>query len=70
MSAEDAAAMRKEWGAALRRRREERQLTQDAVAELAGVDQASVSRAESGTGSVESIIRIAQKLDLVIAVTA
>lgn len=70
MNEASAAAQRKEWGAALRRRREERNLTQAAVAELTGIDQASVSRVEAGAGSLDSAIRLAATLGVTLEVSA
>jgi transcriptional regulator with XRE-family HTH domain len=58
MTAGTAAETRKSWGARLRAERGTR--TQEEVAEAAGLDQASVSRAEAGGGSFETYIRLAR----------
>lgn len=64
------AETRKELGATLRRKREERDLTQAALADLTNLDQASISRVEAGTGSFESTMRYAKALDVVIEVAS
>jgi transcriptional regulator with XRE-family HTH domain len=70
MAHEDA-ALRKQWGDALRSRREERGLTQEAVADLAGVDQGTVSRVEAGQiGFGNAYLRIANVLGVTFEVTA
>lgn len=62
MTTATAATVRKEWGAALRREREQRGLTQAALAAEAGIDQASVSRVEAGAGRLDSYIAVASVL--------
>lgn len=54
--------VRRDWGAALRRARDAKGLTQAVLAEQIGVDPASVSRVEAGLGSLDSTIRIARAL--------
>jgi transcriptional regulator with XRE-family HTH domain len=70
MTPATAAATRKAWGDTLRGRRETSQLTQERLAEIAGIDQASVSRAEAGTGSLETYLRIAKALDVTLEVAS
>jgi UDP-N-acetylglucosamine 1-carboxyvinyltransferase len=65
-----AAAVRKEWGALLREARERKGLTQAALAEQLGIDQASVSRTESGSGSFDTAVRIAKALDVPLEVAS
>jgi transcriptional regulator with XRE-family HTH domain len=65
-----AAAVRKEWGALLRQTREDKGLTQAALAEQLGIDQASVSRTESGNGSFDTAVRIAKALDVALEVAS
>jgi transcriptional regulator with XRE-family HTH domain len=58
MTAGTAAETRKSWGARLRAERGTR--TQEEIAAAVGIDQASVSRAETGGGSFETYIWLAR----------
>ena len=64
-----AAAVLRAWGIQLRTARERQGITQAALAEQLGIDQASVSRTEAGNGSFETAVRIAKALDVVLGVT-
>lgn len=65
-----AAAVRKEWGTQLRQARERQGLTQAALADKLGIDQASVSRTEAGNGSFATAVRIAKALDVILEVAS
>ncbi len=57
---------RQEFGASLRRHREERRLSQEALAERAGVDRKLIYRTELGQTSprLDAVVRIADALDV------
>jgi transcriptional regulator with XRE-family HTH domain len=59
---------RREWGRQLRDERKDRGLTQTEVAELVGVPQDAVSRAETGRGGIELYERLAHALDVELAI--
>jgi transcriptional regulator with XRE-family HTH domain len=52
------------WAVAIRVERVRRRLKQEQVAEKAGLDQGTVSRAESGRGSAEVYAAIAAALEI------
>lgn len=55
----------KAWGDALYLERHRRRLTQAQVAEMAGVDQSTVSKLESGGGGlVDSFVAVARALEV------
>jgi len=58
------------WGERLRSERRERRLTQDKVAELAGLDTSTVSRVEAGTAGFAGYVAVAEALDVVLATRA
>jgi transcriptional regulator with XRE-family HTH domain len=60
----DAAALRRQWGARLRAARHDKGLTQNALAELAEIDQANVSRVEAGRAGLDATLRVAHALGL------
>jgi transcriptional regulator with XRE-family HTH domain len=62
------AETRKELGRILRRKREERELSQAVLAQRTGLDQASISRVEAGTASFDSMMLCAKELGVVITV--
>ena len=64
------AEQRKEWGALLRQAREQRELTQAALAQLSGLDQASVSRVEAGQGGLHATFQLAKTLGVTLEVAA
>lgn len=70
MTAATAEAVRKAWGTQLRAERDRRQLTQEDLATETGLDQGSVSRAESGGGSFETYIRLATALGVTLEVAS
>jgi transcriptional regulator with XRE-family HTH domain len=70
MAQTTAARQRREWGSRIRDARQQAGLTQAELADLAGVDQASISRTEAGTGSFDTYIRAAKQLGLVLEVSA
>ena len=69
MTQTTAAETRRDWGARIRQAREQQQLTQVVLADLAGIDQASISRVEAGAGSFDSYLRAAKALGLVLEVS-
>lgn len=54
--------IRERWGRQLRLARTERQLFQATVGEAVGIAEATVSRAESGRGSLDTFLRLAAYL--------
>lgn len=62
--------MRKGWGERLRSVRIERNLTQDQVASLAGLDHSTVSRVEAGTAGFKGFVTVAHALGVKLEVAA
>lgn len=56
--------IRKSWGERLRSVRVDRNLTQDQVAVLAGLDHSTVSRVEAGTAGFKGFLTVAQALNV------
>ena len=59
---------RLEWGQQLRTERARRSLTQIEVAELIGVPQDAISRAEAGRGGLDLYERLAVALDVTLVI--
>lgn len=61
---ESATETREAWARVIRAERTQRKLNQDDVAAMTGLDQTTVSKAELGRASLETLVTIAKALNV------
>lgn len=67
MPAQTADDLRKTWGDDLYMERSRRRLSQQEVADLAGLSRRTIGNVEDGSGSLDAFVKVAKALDIALA---